>query len=194
VIQQTGSADKQCLHKISLSVPLNTKFRNFPLMQEHIMNKRAILGALLIAAAVSLTGCATEPTMEAMQAAVANYKLPKMPEPGKAIIYVVRPSSFGGVVRFNVFLDDQEEKSEVGYTRAGQYIYFNVTPGEHKIFSKAENWSDLGITASAGETIFVQQDASRGIVVARNTLFKQEETAGKYHVKTLSLGTIKSDK
>jgi hypothetical protein len=33
-------------------------------------------------------------------------------------------------IRFNVFVDDQEADSEMGYTIGNQYIYFNLTEGE----------------------------------------------------------------
>ena len=125
-----------------------------------------------------------------MKAEVATYQLPKMPEPGKAICYVVRPSGLGGLVRFNVFVDDQLDASEVGYTRASQYVYFNLSPGNHKIYSKAENWAEVEVTAKAGDTIFVQQETAMGFIMARNNLSKLEDYQGKYLVKTLSLGTI----
>lgn len=142
-----------------------------------------------------LTGCASAPTPDAMKAATADYQLPKLPEPGKAIVYIVRPSSLGGIVHFNVFVDDQEDASEMGYTRSGQYIYFNLLPGEHKLYSKAENWADITVTANANDIIFIQQDPAMGFIMARNSLLKLADYEGKYHVKTLTLGTIgKSDK
>jgi len=149
-----------------------------------------------IAATLLLTGCATTlPSPELMREATASYQLPSTPQQDKAIVYIVRPTQLGGLVRFNVFLDNQEDSSEMGYTRAGQYIYFNLTPGEHKIYSKAENWAESLVTVKPGDVIFLQQEPSMGIIMARNTMFKLDDHEGKYHVKTLTLGTIvKSDK
>lgn len=49
--------------------------------------------------------------------------------------------------------------------------------------------------ATAGDIIFIRQDPSMGILMARNNLFKVQDYEGKYHVKHLTLGTIlKSDK
>jgi len=143
--------------------------------------------ALLVAA---FTGCASLPSPDAMRAAVADYKLPKLPEDGKAIVYVVRPSMMGTLIRFNVFVDNQEPQSEVGYTRGSQYIYFTLTPGEHQILSKAENWAQTSVTAKAGDIFFIQQEPAMGVLMARNNLFKLEDYVGKYHVKTLTLGTL----
>lgn len=152
------------------------------------------LGFLTFALAV-FSGCATLPSPEKMKADVSEYQLPKLPEAGKAIVYVVRPATIGGLVRFNVFVDDQKPESEMGYTRASQYVYFNLMPGDHKILSKAENWAETNVSAKAGDIIFIQQDPSMGIIMARNSLFKLQDYEGKYHVKTLSLGTIiRSDK
>ncbi|KKE85584.1 DUF2846 domain-containing protein [Pseudoalteromonas luteoviolacea] len=143
-----------------------------------------------ILATVVMTGCASLPPPEQMRAEVENYTVPQLPEEGKAMVYVVRPSSLGGLIRFNVFVNDKETESEMGYTRASQYIYFNVEPGEHQILSKAENWAEANISVKAGDIIFLQQEPSMGVLMARNSLFKLQDYEGKYHVKTLSLGTI----
>ncbi len=160
-------------------------------MKSNSVIKAGFLAVLL----AILSGCATLPSPEEMKADVAQYKLPKLPEPGKAIVYVVRPSAVGGVIRFNVFVDNQQPESEMGYTRGSQYIYFNLTPGDHQIHSKAENWATAAVSAKAGDIIFIQQDASMGIIMARNNIFNIPDYQGKYHVKYLTVGTIlKSDK
>jgi hypothetical protein len=152
---------------------------------------RTLLTILTALAAIALAGCATLPPPDEMRADVAGFELPKMPEADKAIVYVVRPSGLGGIVRFNVFVDDQEPESEMGYTRGSQYIYFNLLPGDHQILSKAENWAEINVTASPGNIIYVQQEPSMGVIMARNTLIKIQDYEAKYHIKRLELGTIK---
>jgi hypothetical protein len=139
-----------------------------------------------------LFGCARLPKPDEMKAEVANYQLPKLPEEGKAIVYVIRPSPVGTLIRFNVFLDNEEPQSEMGYTRGSQYIYFNLMPGDHQILSKAENWAEANVSAKPGDIIFLQQDAQMGIVMARNSLSKiqLEDYEKKYQIKHLTLGTI----
>ena len=154
------------------------------------MKSRRHVLALAIAAAVALGGCASLPSPEEMKAEVANYQLPKMPDPARAMVYVVRPSAAGTLIRFNVFLNDQQDASEMGYTRGSQYIYFLVPPGDHKLYSKAENWAELAITAKAGEVIFVQQEPSMGFIMARNSMTRLDDTTGRWHVKKLEAGTI----
>src|SRR3990170_4812761 len=111
---------------------------------------RKLANLIIAVVVVAVAGCATAPTPEAMRAETANYQLPKAPEGDNALVYVVRPSSVGGLVRFNVFVGDRQDSSEMGYTRGSQYIYFNVPPGEHKIYSKAENWAEVVISVKAG--------------------------------------------
>ncbi len=152
---------------------------------------KPLVALLAICSIAGLSGCATPPTPDAMKQAVATFELPKKPEDGKALVYVVRPSGLGGLVRFNVFVDDQQAASEVGYTRGSQYIYFSVTPGNHKIYSKAENWADADISVQAGDIVYIKQEPSMGFIMARNTITKIADYEGKYDVKTLQLGTIK---
>lgn len=160
------------------------------------MKKTNLIQATLLAAAVTFfSGCASVPSPEKMQEETAGFQLPKQPEEGKALVYVVRPSIVGTLVRFNVFVDNEEAASEMGYNRGSQYIYFNVTPGEHKILSKAENWAETAISAKAGDVIFIKQDPAMGIIMARNDISKIESLEGRYHVKNTALGTIiKTDK
>ena len=160
------------------------------------MHKRFSAGTTLIWLGLALlSGCATLPSPEQMKAEVADYQLPKKPDADKALVYVVRPSGLGGLIRFNVFLNDQEAGSEMGYTRASEYIHFHVPAGSHRIFSKAENWAEIQVSARAGDIMFIRQDPTLGIIMARNNIVLVEDYEGKYHVKTLKLGTIlKTDK
>ncbi len=158
------------------------------------MKKRLIIGCLAVALFALMAGCATLPSQEQMAADIAGYELPQQPAAESALVYVVRPSGLGPIVRFNVFLDDKEDSSEMGYTRGSQYIYFQVSPGNHTIFSKAENWAEINIDAKPRDVIFIKQITSMGFIMARNSLEQIQDTEGKYHVKRTSLGTIKKDR
>lgn len=137
-----------------------------------------------------LQGCANLPSTEVMKAETVNFQLPKQPPPNKSIVYVVRPSSLGALVRFNIHVDSKDDAAEVGYTRGGQYLYFALSAGEHIIYSNAENWAELSLTTKPGEVIYLQQEPTFGFIMARNNLFRIDETQGKYYVKTLSLGEL----
>ncbi len=155
------------------------------------MNIRSFITSLLVAGVVVMfSGCASLPLPEVMKEETLTYQVPVLPESGKAIVYVVRPSSLWGLTRFNVFLDNEDAQSEMGYNRARQYIYFTVSPGKHKIYSKAENVAELELSASAGDVIFIQQEVAMGLVMARNSISRLEDYEGKYHVKKLTIGTV----
>lgn len=148
----------------------------------------------LICLSLIFTGCAsTLPTLEGMRQDTADFQLPKLPDDNKAMVYVVRPSSLGWLVRFNVFVDNKQPESEVGYTRGGEYIFFEVEPGEHQILSNAENWAEINISAKAGDILFINQEPAMGVVMARNTLSHLQTVEGTYHVKHLELGTLAQD-
>jgi len=152
------------------------------------MKKYFLVG--IAASLLLLSGCASLPSPSAMQEDIKGYHLPMLPAEGKAMVYIVRPSGYGGLIRFNVFVDDKQPDSEMGYTRSSQYIYFNLAPGGHQILSKAENWAAVNISAKSGDIIFIQQEPFLGLVMARNDLFPVQTYVGKYHVKHLSQGTI----
>jgi hypothetical protein len=119
--------------------------------------------AAVVLSLATLFGCSSTPSVEKMQADVASYSLPKAAVADKGLVYVVRPSNVGMLVRFNVFLDDKEADSEMGYNRGNQYIYFFVTPGKH---------------------------VEMGFAVARNSLKVLSDLEGRYLVKDASLGTL----
>jgi hypothetical protein len=147
-------------------------------------------GIVLVLAALLAINCASLPTKEKMQAEVASYELPAKADKAKALIYVVRPSSAGALIAFNVFLDNTESTSEMGYNRGSGYIYFYAKPGMHKIFSKAENTAELELNTVAGGVYFIRQDVEMGLIMARNSLVVIDELEGKYHMKNTSVGTI----
>ena len=134
-----------------------------------------------------IAGCAVSlPPTEKLKSETATFQLPRLPQTGQAVVYVVRPSALGKTVRISVRVGD----TKVGSTKGNQYIYFDLPSGEHIISSKAENTSKINISAKDGEIIFLQQEISFGALFARNTLKRIEELEGKYYVKKLKLGKI----
>lgn len=125
-----------------------------------------------------------------MKAEADAYKLPMLPSEGKALVYVVRPSNIGFLVRFNVFVDNQAAASEVGHTVGNEYIMFEVSPGSHTIYSKAENWAEAAIAPKAGDVVFVRQYPNIGLLFARNSLAVVDEVEGKHALMKSSLGII----
>ena len=160
---------------------------------------KSTIGLLFMALVITFfSGCSRTslPSPEQMENEVRGFNLPKLPENGKAIVYVVRPNFFGMAIKFNIYIDDKKASSEMGYTYGKEYIYFNLLPGKHKILSLAENWDSVEVNAKAGDIIFLEQEFKMGVMYGRNKLYDDYSLLeGKYRVKTLSLGTIlKQDK
>jgi len=147
---------------------------------------------LLFILAISslLVNCATLPTRDKMQEQIAGFELPVKPDKNKALIYVVRPSSVGALIAFNVFLDNTEDAAEMGFNRGSGYIYFYVKPGMHKLFSKAENTAEIEMNTAANVVYYIRQDVHMGLIMARNELVSIDEVEGKYHIKNTTVGNI----
>lgn len=136
-----------------------------------------------------LAGCTTTgPSPDVMRAETAGYQLPRMPAAGKVIVYVVFEEGHYDMAWFDVFLDGQQTASRVGRNHGGQYFYFEMTPGEHKLFSKGEKWAELAVSAKAGEVIFIRQELEFGMMAARVNLSRLDEVEGKYYVSKLKPG------
>jgi hypothetical protein len=89
--------------------------------------------------ALVLAGC-TGVSRQDMLRETEGFSLPASPRPGKAMIYVVRPSGTGALIRFNVFVENPGiESQEAGFTRGGQNLYFETGAGYRQIFSVLES-------------------------------------------------------
>ena len=97
------------------------------------------------------------------------------PIEGKAIVYIVRPSSMGSLVRIGVECD----KEGLGSTKAKQYIYAILDPGARTFTAYTENHTSLDLTLEAGKIYFIQQKIKMGLVVARVGLELMNESDGR---------------
>src|SRR5688500_9439029 len=137
----------------------------------------------LIALSLLITACATYPTQKEMETEVKNYQLPGKPNKGEGIVYVGRPESMGGLVKFNVWLEKECKKTEMGWTRGSQHIYFYLPAGPHKLLSVAENTDDILIEVREGQPLFVEQEPHMGFLYARNSLHLRDDLKGRYMMK-----------
>ena len=142
-----------------------------------------------------LFGCTSLPTSQSspdgIAANAANYHLPKLPENEKAMVYVVRPSINCKPYSFYVFIDELKPETEMGSTKGGQYIYFDLVPGQHKIISKVENWNtiaEIDLSVKPGDIIFLEQVPDMGFITLNSKMVALQENEGKYYVKTLTRG------
>lgn len=145
---------------------------------------------LIILLMSAISSCVSIPSEQQMQLQTADYNLPQTNHSENVLVYMIRPSRLGAMIKFNVFIDDKNDSSEVGYNTGKRYIYFFVKSGSHKILSKAENWAEIGINGQPGETIFIRQDVALGFLLPRNNLEIISEAEAKYHIHKIKKGVI----
>ena len=88
------------------------------------------------------------------------------PEAGKALIYVLRPTSIGAAVKSFFIVDD----TPAGINRGSSYFFIQVDPGKRLFWSKSENVDALELAVEAGKTYYIQQHVQMGGFRARTKL------------------------
>jgi len=71
----------------------------------------------------------------ALQANVTNAQDFQKPSEGKAVIYFLRTSNLGAAINFKYFIDEEY----LGKFSGKNYARYEVDPGKHLIWAKAEN-------------------------------------------------------
>ncbi len=149
---------------------------------------------IIYTALLLISCCSSKPSIRQMQDESKDFTLPITPEKNNSVVYVVRPWTYrGGLGRFHIFLDSRDDNSEIGYTKNGMYLYFSVTPGNHVIYSKADNWDSISFKAEAGENIFIKQNPVWGIVLGGNKLEIISEIEGKHLLMKSKKGDINNN-
>ncbi|MFA7400154.1 MAG: DUF2846 domain-containing protein, partial [Sideroxydans sp.] len=154
------------------------------------MKIRSLVVSFAAGVAMGLAGCATVlPSPAQMLAETGSFQLPHSPGAGKAVVYVLFDEEYvKQQLGFDVFLDSQQPTAAVGRNRGGEYFYFELTPGDHIIYSKGEKWAELPLSVKAGEIVFVRQEWRMGMMEPRVALERLDEVAGKYYVSKLKPG------
>jgi len=105
----------------------------------------------------------------------------------KATVYIIRNSAVGLLIRMSIECDGEK----IGSTKAKQYVYTVLDPGEYTFVSKGgENKASLNIELEAGEVYYIRQQVKMGIFVARTGLELMNEEAG---IKALKECNLSSD-
>ncbi len=152
--------------------------------------KKIVIVLILFTTVVSCS-----PSLDYMKKEITNFELPHHPQKGKAIVYIIRPDFFGLFTKTDVSIDD----IKIGHTRSYQYIYANVTPGDHIITSQPDNMINIDpeytiarykINTKSGDIIFIYQKVieTRSNIV--NSLNYVSDIQGKYYLQQTTLGTL----
>jgi hypothetical protein len=151
---------------------------------------------ILMATVALLVACAPTPRPQ-MVTDIEGFELPgaKNRVPGMAMVYIARPSFWGGMHPFEVFVGNPYIDSlEAGYNDNNQHFWFSLNPGKHRILSVAENTSNLELDFKADSTYFFIQHTSMGFLNPRNKLEEMDSIEGAYRIKHTSLGTAIQEK
>jgi hypothetical protein len=133
----------------------------------------------LLFAAILITNCGVQKASVELDTKAKGLTAPS----GKAIVYIVRPSSLGFAVKFTVNCNDKY----IGATGGQRFIYTILDPGKYLFTSKAENKAELEVTVEADKIYFIDQIPQMGIMKARNKLELITEAEGREKLKTCKL-------
>jgi len=142
---------------------------------------------IILSLASLLTGYALTITTASAQAVPA-------PEPGKALIVFMRPSSLGGAVKSSVFDITSGKNEIISIVRATKKLTYSVNPGKHLFMVIAENADFMAADVEAGKTYYVLVQVRSGVLKARFSLIpiKKHELDGekfrKWDKKTRFVG------
>lgn len=129
--------------------------------------RRAFPLLLVLAACVSVKMASREDDAKAKKFA---------PSPGKANLYVVRPSQFTlSALLFSVTIDG----NPLGRTKVGTYLHAELAPGIYTLATQSETKSSLKLVAEAGKNYFYLQEVSFGAISARSELWPMSEPEGR---------------
>lgn len=106
-----------------------------------------------------------------------------VPIEDKAIVYIIRPTTFGAIIRMNVECDSVH----IGSTTAKRYIYTALSPGKHTLFSRSENKSTLEVELEAGKIYYINQQVKMGFFIAETGLMLLNEEDGKKYLNKCKL-------
>lgn len=103
----------------------------------------------------SITGCGSSMMMQT--------KRLEFTENNKAMVTFIRPSLFGGAIKFGIWDSD----NFIGVLTAKSYIQYLTEPGEHWFLGRAENWSCVKANLEAGKNYYILGNVFPGVWKAR---------------------------
>ncbi len=119
------------------------------------MNKKVFIftAVLLCTGVLFLVGCASMYMVETTQLENGN---------DYAIVNFIRPSSFGGAIKFGVW----DRDTLIGVLTPTTCIQYKATPGVHLFLVRAENWGIVKAKVVAGKTYTLLAEPRMGLLKA----------------------------
>jgi len=105
-----------------------------------------------------LWGCGSSMMIKAKPIAI--------PENNDAIVTFIRPTMFGGAIKFGLW----DSENFIGILTAKSYVQYKTHPGEHLFIGRAENWSYVKADLAPGKQYFIIGRVMMGVWKARVAL------------------------
>lgn len=107
----------------------------------------------------------------------------QVPEEGKGMVYIYRPSSFvGGGVYYDI--KNQNNNDEViGTLRNGGYIAKQMTPGEKTLWAKTESTAQVVVNVKENDFVCVKGGVGIGFLVGRPQLNNVDKSICEVEIK-----------
>ena len=116
---------------------------------------------LLLVSLLILGGCAST-----HMNTVPGEQRSSKPTPGKALVYFVRPSSFGGAVQSTIY----DGNDYIGTVSANTHVAYQAAPGKHMFMVVGESADFMRADLNAGKIYYAQVIARMGFWKARFSL------------------------
>lgn len=114
----------------------------------------------------------------------SNHGEPK-PEPGKALVVFVRPSSFGGAIQSSVYDTHDKGDTFIGIVSSKTKLGYQADPGDHLFMVIAENADFMVAHLDAGKTYYALVSPRMGVWKARFSLLPIHNRAdAKYNTQS----------
>jgi hypothetical protein len=97
------------------------------------------------------------------------------PDPGKAVVYFVRPGIMGFAVPMRVDCDS----FQIGWISAKTFLYTMLDSGDHTFMSLGENEFHFKLHLDAGKVYYIHQEVKMGMLYARSKLKVIDDETGK---------------
>jgi len=105
------------------------------------------------------------------------------PIEGKAIVYIIRPTSYAFLIKMNIECDSLH----IGSTKAKKYVYTVLNPGKHTFTSKSENDYKFELDTEPGNVYYIKQEVKMGALYAETKLELLSIEDGKKYLDKCTL-------
>lgn len=134
---------------------------------------------LVLGLAALLAACSVQASAHDRSEADKHLAVP----PGKALIYVYRPSSYGETVVFDVAVNG----SYIGKSEAQGYFLIEAPAGIVDLMAQGDNTATRELTVKAGHRYYVFEGYAPSLFTGRTSLLLMDPVSGRKGLQRTSL-------